>query len=489
MDPQFHTLTSDMQVSKHIFDTLVQRLPSMDIGPGLALSWAPIADDVWEFKLRPNVTFSNGAPFTADDVAFSIDRVAKVPNSPSPVTLYTKRIARVEVVDPLTLRFHTAGMIVDLPQYLDSVFIMSKSAASGPNPEGKSTTQLNAGDGLVGTGPFKFVSWSRGSQIVLERNEFYWGDKPYWKKVTLRPITNPAARVSALLSGGVDLIEDLPTDDAASIKKDPRLTVVSTPSVRLIYVGVNVADDMPPGISGTDGKNPFKDVRVRRAMTEAIDRNALVSRVMDGSAQVAVELMLPGMPGTRKDAKPILYDLAGSQKLMAEAGYPTGFSMTLGAPNGRYVNDLKVAQALASMWGRIGVKTTVDAAAAPIFFKNAETKAYSGFLIGWGDTVMSSRQSALVGTRNDALGTGTTNYGEYSSPAVDELIATAMKTPDEDKRNALLQQVSAKAIDTDVAIFPLYFETTSWGMRKGLTYQARPDQMLLAQYIKPVAAK
>jgi peptide/nickel transport system substrate-binding protein len=291
------------------------------------------------------------------------------------------------------------------------------------------------------------------------------------------------------MSGSVDLIEDLPTDDLASLKKNPKLTVVDTPSVRLIYAGVNVADDMPPGVSGTQGRNPFKDVRVRRALTKAIDREALVNRVMDGAAVAAADLMMPGVPGTRDDAVVVKYDPEGAKKLLAEAGFPSGFSMTLGTPNGRYVNDLKVAQAIASMWGRIGVKASVEASTPPIFFKNLEARAYSGFMKGWGDTTMSARQLSLLGTPDVAKGTGASNHGGYSDPEVDRLIATAFGTVDDQRRSALLQQASAKAIDTDVAVMPLYFEKTSWGMRKGLTYAARPDQWLLAQFVKPVASK
>jgi peptide/nickel transport system substrate-binding protein len=265
--------------------------------------------------------------------------------------------------------------------------------------------------------------------------------------------------------------------------------VVDTPSVRLIYLGVDIADEMPPGLSGTQGRNPFKDVRVRRALTQAIDRQGLVDRVMDGGALAAADLMMPGAPGTRSDAVVVKYDPEGAKKLLAEAGFPSGFSMTLGAPNGRYVNDLKVAQAIASMWGRIGVKATVEASAPPIFFKSVEARSYSGFMIGWGDTTMASRQLALLGTRDAAKGTGVVNYGGYSDPEVDRWIATAIGTIDDQQRNALLQQASAKALDTDVAILPLYFERTSWGLRRGLTYPARADQMLMTQFVKPGASK
>lgn len=489
MDPHYHALTTNIQTSMHMFDGLTALDPDLRVIPGLALSWKAVGSDIWEFALRPDVKFSDGSPFTADDVAFTIERVGKVLNSPSPLTISTRGIQRVEVVDSLTVRLHTEGPRPLVPRNLANVAIMSRKAASGPNPEGKSTAQLNRGDGLVGTGPFKFVSWSRGGEVVLKRNDTYWGAKPYWDKVRMRVLSNPAARVNALMSGGVDLVEDPPTDDIAQLRKDPKLTIQETPSVRLMFLAINVADDNVPGLTGTNGKNPLKDVRVRRALSAAIDRDALVEQVMGGFGSPAAELMLPGTPGTRSDAVVVKHDPQQARALLAEAGYPNGFTMSLGTPNGRYLNDLKVAQAVASMWSRVGVKTTVEASSPAIFFKNMMAKAYGSTLGGWADVEMSGRARALIGTRNDAKGWGTTNWGGYSNAEVDALIESASTTLDDEQRSALLQQVSAKAIDTDLAVLPLYFERSAWGMRRGLTYAVRPDQQTLARFVTPSDTK
>ena len=489
MDPHYHAITTNIQLSLQMFDGLTALDAKLQVVPALALSWKTVASDIWEFALRPGVKFSDGSPFTAEDVAFSIERVAKVPNSPSPLTIATRGIQRVEVVDPLTVRVHTDGPRPLVPTGLVNLSIMSSKAAAGPNPEGKSTAELNQGDGLVGTGPFKFVSWSRGGDIVLERNDTYWGPSPYWAKVRLRPLSNAAARVNALVSGGVDLVEDPPIDDLARLKKDPRLTIQETPSVRLMFLAFNLADDSVPGITGTGGKNPLKDVRVRRALSEAIDRKALVAQVMGGFGSPAAELMLPGSPGARSDAVVVKHDPQHARKLLAEAGFPNGFTLSLGSPNGRYQNDLKVAQAVASMWSRVGVKTTVEAASPAIFFKNMMAKAYSSTLGGWGESESTARARALVSSRNDAKGWGTANWGGYANAEVDALIDAAVHTLDDAQRSALLQQVAAQAVDTDVAVLPLYFERSAWGLRRGLSYAVRPDQQTRAQFVTPSDGK
>lgn len=280
MDPQYHALTPNTQISQTIFDTLVATDAQLKPVPALAESWT-VDGKVWTFKLRPGVKFSDGSPFTAEDVVFTYDRVPKVPNSPSPFTLYLGSVAKAEAVDPMTLRITTKEVAPNLLVNLAQLPIMSKKAASGPAAEGKTTTELNSGDGLIGTGPYKFVSWKRGAEFVLARNENYWGKKPVWDKVIYRPISNAAARVAALLAGDVDMIEDPPTDDLPKLKGDKKLYVEETPSVRVVYVALDQYAEPSPGIQGTD-KNPLKDKRVREALSLALNRDALVERVMGG---------------------------------------------------------------------------------------------------------------------------------------------------------------------------------------------------------------
>ncbi|KCB48743.1 ABC transporter, substrate-binding protein, family 5 [Bordetella hinzii 1277] len=481
MDPQYHALTPNTQISQTLFNSLVETDEKLQPQPALAESWT-VDGKVWTFKLRPNVKFADGSPFTAEDVVFTYDRIPKVPNSPSPFTLYLGSVAKTEAVDPMTVRITTKELAPNLLVNLAQLPIMSKKAASGAAPEGKTTTELNSGDGLVGTGPYKFVSWKRGAELVFARNENYWGPKPAWDKVIYRPMTNAAARVAALLAGDVDLIEDPPTDDLPKLKADKKLFVEETPSVRVVYVALDQFAEPSPGIKGTD-KNPMKDKRVRQALSLALNRDAIVERVMGGVAQPAGNLLPYPMFGASKEhAKAQKPDVEKAKALLKEAGYPNGFEITLGAPSGRYVNDAKVAQAIASMWTRIGVKTNVDAMAPPVFFKNRDSYSFSAYLAGWSVTSgeMSNALTSLLVTRNPEAGLGTTNRSRYSNPAMDALVKEASGTMDDAKRAALLQKASNLAMD-DYAMLPVHFELSVWAMKNDVRYKGRPDQTTLAQ--------
>ncbi len=308
MDPQYHALTPNIQLSQTLFDPLTCTDPELGIKPCLAESWKA-EGTTWTFKLRPGVKFSDGSPVTAEDVLFTYDRAGKVPNSPSSYKIYLQQVVKVEAPDPMTVKITTAQPYPLVANNLANLPIMSAKAASGPAPEGKTTTELNAGNGLVGAGPYKFVSWKRGAEIVFERNPHYWGPAPAWDRVIYRPISNPAARVAALLAGDVDLIEDPPTDDLARLQKDPKLNVVTKSSNRIIYVALDQHGNETPGIQGTNGKNPLLDRRVREALSLAVDRQALVDRIMGGVATPAAQLLPPPMFGTSsKLVKPATAD-------------------------------------------------------------------------------------------------------------------------------------------------------------------------------------
>lgn len=488
MDPQFHSLTPNTQLSETLFDPLVRTDAVAKPVPSLAESWT-VDGDTWTFNLRKDVTFSDGTPFTAEDVVFTYERVPKVPNSPSSYALYLSSIDRLEVVDPHTLKIITKGPSPVLLPNLSMVPIMSSKAASGDAPEGKTTVELNRGDGLIGTGPYKFVSWKRGAEIVFERNEKYWGEKPAWDRVIYRPITNPAARVAALLAGDVDLIEDPPTDDLPKLKQNKDLYIQETPSVRVIYIALMQGDEVPPGMSGTDGKNPLQDRRVREALSLAIDRQSIVDRVMGGSAMAAANLLAhPGFGASEKHSKAAAADLERAKKLMAEAGYPNGFTMSLGSPAGRYTNDQRIAQVVAAMWARLGVKVDVDTMAPAVFFKQRNAFAFSAYLAGWAASSgeMLNPLNSLVVTKQPELGLGTTNWSKYSNPEADKLVLEASKTMEDDKRAALLEK-AADMIMEDYGILPLQFEMSVWAMKKDVRYDGRADQLTLAQDMKPVA--
>ncbi|KAA9382983.1 ABC transporter substrate-binding protein [Neorhizobium galegae] len=483
LDPQFHVLATNMQVAFAIFEPLVMMNEKLSAKPGLAESWRTVSDTVWEFSLRKDAKFSDGSALTADDVVFTFERVSKVPNSPTAFTLFTRQIVKVEAVDAHTVRIATKQSYPLLITDIANIPIMSKAAASGPAPEGKTTVELNRGEGLVGTGPFKFISWQKGADLVLERNPFYWGKAPEWDKVTYRPMTNAAARAAALLSGDIDVMEDPPTTDLEQFKSNPKLSVSQAPASRIVYIALDQHGEPSPGIKGTGDQNPLKDKRVREALSLSIDRSAIVDRVMGGVAVAAGDLVTPTMFGAvPARANAPAADAAKAKKLLAEAGYPNGFEITLGTPNGRYVNDVRVAQTIAAMWTRVGVKTEVAAAASPVFFKNRDTFQYSAYLAAWGNSTgeVATTLLAQVATRDPATGSGTGNGGRYSNKAVDQLLAQASQALDDKARSELLQKADDIVL-ADFGILPIHFEVPVWALRTGMTYAARADQYTLPQ--------
>src|SRR5262245_59029672 len=367
MDPHFHNLTPNSNVGQHIFETLVARDAAGKLKPGLAESWRAVDDLTWEFRLRKGVKFHDGSDFTAADVVFSLDRVATVPNSPSPFTTYTKQITEKIAVDPYTLRLKSATPYPLMPTDMGTILIVSAKAAAKA-----ATEDFNSGKPTVGTGPFKFVRRQRGDRSELARNGAYWGTKPAWDRVVFRVITSDPTRVASLLSSEVRAIENIPTSDLAKLRSVKDLNIYRTVSVRLMYLHMDTAREKSPFVTDKSGKplerNPLQDLRVRRALSKAINRQALVERVMEGAAVSTSQLMPQGFFGHAPGIKPEPYDPEGARKLLAEAGYPDGFGLTLHAPNNRYVNDEQIAQAIAQMLSKIGVLTKVDAMPSSVFF-------------------------------------------------------------------------------------------------------------------------
>jgi peptide/nickel transport system substrate-binding protein len=486
LDPHFHNLPANNQIALHMFEALVAQDAAQNLVPALAQTWTPLDDRTWEFRLRPDVTFHDGSPFTAEDVVFSIERAARVPNAPAPFTWFTRHIAGIDVIDPLTLRVRTANPAPLLPRELSAIRILSKRAASGPAPEGKTTDQLNRGEGLIGTGPFRFVTWSRGEQLVVERNDSYWGPKPAWQRVIFRPVPNPTVRINALLSGDLDVAESPPAADLPNLAGDSRVVLARTPSHRVFYIHFDQFAEPSPGIPDTGGRNPLKDRRVREALALALDRSALVQQILAGFAVPAAELLPSPMFGTREGIPVQRPDRDRARRLLREAGYPDGFSLLLGTASGRYLHDTKLAEAIAAQWTAIGVRTHVEALAPQAFAKNRDEYRYSAYVAAYATTTgeMSEPLHALVATPNPERGAGWANKGRYSNPAVDAALSEALRTVDTDKRRALLQEASRLAMD-DFAVLPLFFEAAVWALRPGLTYPGRADYLTLAQHVVP----
>jgi len=485
MDPHFHNLTPNNNIGAHVFDTLVMKEPGGRIKPGLAESWRVVDDTTWEFRLRKGVRFHDGSIFTAADVVFSLDRIPNVPNSPSPFTTYTKQVTEKIVVDPWTLRLKSAAPYPQMPIDISTVLIVSSKAAANAT-----TDDFNTGKATVGTGPFRFVRWQKGDRIELARNDEYWGPKSPWDRVTFRVITSDPTRVASLLAGEVGAIENVPTTDLAKLSRNKDLAVYRTVSVRLMYLHLDTARDKTPFATDKAGKpldgNPLKDLRVRRAMSKAINRPALVERVMEGAAVATGQLMPHGFFGYTPALKPERYDPEGARKLLAEAGYPDGFGLTLHAPNNRYVNDEQIAQAIAQMLARVGIQTRVDAMPASVYFSRGSKLEFSFMLVGWGADTMeaSSPLKALLATFNKDKGMGAANRGRYSNPKLDAALEQALATVNDFNRERLLQQATEIGVG-DLGIIPLYHQHNLWAARRGIVYEARADERTFAHEFKP----
>ncbi len=496
LDPHYHNLGPNNAMRRHIFEGLIGQDENQQLRPELAESWQARDDVTWEFRLRKGVKFHDGSAFTAADVIWTLCRIPNVKDSPSSFTIYTRSIVAAEAPDPHTLILRTKKPHPLLPVEMSLIGIIPAPEDAEElryDPAGcdyadwPATEDFNSGKLAVGTGPFRVQEFVKGDRIVLVRNEDYWGEKSPWEKVVFRPITSAAPRVAALLAGDVDLIDNPPVQDIPRLREDPNVEVVSGLSNRVIYLHFDHYQEPTPGVKGTGGKNPFKDRRVREAVSKAIDREAIVERIMGGLAVAASQLVPPGMFGYNPELEVEPYDPERSKQLLAEAGYADGFELVLGTPNDRYINDEKIAQAVAQMLTRVGIRTTVDASTKSVFFRRRNNYEFSFYMAGWGSGTgeASSPLRALVATQNREKGFGGTNRGRYSNPELDALLEQALATVDDAKREKLLQQAMAIAMK-DYAILPLHYEMTSWAFRKGISYRPRMDQYTLATGVTPV---
>jgi peptide/nickel transport system substrate-binding protein len=482
-DPHYHNLAPNNGLAAHIFDRLIHQDERQRLIPGLALSWKAVDEITWEFKLRQGVRFHDGSPFDAQDVLATLRRAPNVPNSPSSFGLYTRGIKDIAVVDPYTVRFKTAKPHALLPNDLSTVNVISRKH------EGASTADFNSGRAAIGTGPFKLAEFVLKDRIVLTRNDGYWGPKSDWQKVIFKLITNDSARVAALLAGDVQMIENVPTTDIQKLKSHKDLSQWVIVSNRVIYLHLDSDREQSPFVTDTSGKplarNPLKDVRVRRAMSKAINRPAIVERLMSGAALPAGQLLPDGFFGISPNLKPEAHDPAEARRLLAEAGYPSGFGLTLHATNNRYVNDEQIAQAVAQMLTQAGINTRVEAMPAATFFPRASKLEFSFILVGWGSGTgeTSSPLRSLLVTVSKEKGTGAANRGRYSNSRLDALVEQALVTVDDQKREKLLAEASEIGI-RDVGIIPLHYQVNVWATRKGLTYAPRTDEYTLAHLVR-----
>jgi peptide/nickel transport system substrate-binding protein len=486
VDPHFQNHGATNGFTTHLFDRLVHQDEKQRLVPGLALSWKTIDDTTWEFKLRQGVKFNDGSIFEAKDVAATLSRVAWVPNSPSSFAVFTRSIKETIVVDPQTIRFKTATPYPLLPNDLSAVGIVSHKQERAP------TADFNSGVAANGSGPYKLVSFTPGDRAVLVRNDDYWGQKPYWKNVTLRFITNAAARVAALLAGDVQLIENVPSADIKRLGETKGIRLDREVSNLFMYLHLDTFRDQANFTMDANGKvldkNPLKDPRVREALSLSIDRKAIVDRVMEGQAMAAAGVVPEGFFGFNPRLKVDAFDPDKAKKLLAEAGYPNGFQLTIHGPNDRFLNDGRILQTVGAMFTRIGVPTKVEAMPLANFLPPASHPNYnfSVILLGWNTNTgeASGTIRGILATVDRDRGWGPSNRGRYSNPQLDKLLNEALATVDNAKREKLLQDAAEIGMK-DHGVLPLYHEVTVWAMRDSIRYKARADQFTLAYEAQP----
>ncbi|MDR7485354.1 MAG: ABC transporter substrate-binding protein [Armatimonadota bacterium] len=481
MDPMLSAISTTFSVQRHIMEPLVDNDPDARVVPVLATSWRALDTLTWEFKLRPGVRFHNGEPFNAESVKFSIERSRD--HARSLLKAYVSLIKEVRIVDDLTVRLVTSEPSPDLVANLaNNVYMLPPRHAREVGDEGLARRP-------VGTGPYRFVEWVRDDRIVLEANPTYWGPKPQATRVTIKPIPEGATRVAALLAGEVDVIESVPIPDIPRVTRSGGYRVLRKQGPRLIFLAMDVHRDRggrhPAGSPGLPegAPNPFKDVRVRQAIYHAVNTKEIVEQVMGGAATPAEQILPPFMFGYNPKVRRPIYDPSRAKRLLAEAGYPNGFSVRLDVTTDRYVNDREVGLALVGMLKRVGIDVTLNGMPRLIYFPRMRAFDTSFQMSGWLTLISSSNWAALLGCVDPKTGYGRANYGRYCNPELDRLIDIMRTEMDEKKRLEAFHK-AAELTRQDVGKIPLYFEELTRGVKAGIEMPVRVDEYVLAADIK-----
>ena len=486
LDPYTLKETTTIAHHAHIYEGLVTRDKDLKLAPALAESWETPEPTRWRFHLRHNVKFHNGDPFTADDVLFSADRIrAKGSNFLSNVPGDAKFVK----VDDYTVDVVLPAPNPILISQWDGWYIMDKkwcdeNNSAAPTPA-SATTPSYASLHENGTGPFMIESHQPGVKTVFKAFPGWWRKPEHnLKEIIFTPIGSDATRVAALLSGEVDVIEPVPIQDIQRVNASGNAKVMTGPELRTIFIGMDEARDELL-FSSVKGKNPFKDIRVREAFYKAIDDEAIKSRVMRGLSTPSALMIAPQLFSLSKDFTRATYDPDGAKKLLAEAGYPDGFEVTMDCPNDRYVNDAAICQAVVGMLARIGIKVDLLAQPKALYFaKVLKPGGYktSFFMLGWTPATMDSQNVLhdIMGCRDDAKDAtrGEANLGGYCNKEVDTLTDKILVEADAAKRDQLIKQAFEIGIK-DFSYIPLHQQSLAWGVSNKVKLTQRADNQVL----------
>lgn len=468
VDPQLNNHAGDRSLALHFWDSLVTSRDGGKLDPGLASSWKSLDDKTWEFKINTAIKWQDGTPVSADDIVFSFQRARSVPGSVASYSGALRSVESATAKDPGTLIVKTSTPNPMLPLEIASIYVVSKHVG-----EKARTEDYNSGKAVVGTGPYKFISYTPGDRTVFERNPSYWGPKPQWDKVTYRFINNGAARTAALLAGDVDVIDKVAVTDVEKLRKDPKVSVYTYPGLRVLLLQPTLREGPNEFITDNAGKvldkNPLTDLRVRQALSLGINRKAIVDRVLQGTVTEANQWMPKNSFGYNPEVKDIAYNAEQAKKLLAEAGYPQGFQISIHVPGDRYPQAPETVQAVAQFWSRIGVKTKVEVVPWSVYSGRASKNEYAVSVIAWGNGTGEAGYGLLqtLASYDPKRGRGINNWGRYSNENVDKALDAATVEFDARRREAIFRH-AAKLVTDDVGHIPLFHYQNIWAAKKGL---------------------
>jgi peptide/nickel transport system substrate-binding protein len=474
-----------------IYETLVTRGKELKVEACLATSWQIVNPTTTRFKLRANVKFHDGTPFTADDVVFSIQRALADTSNFKP---YLAGVKEAKKVDDLTVDILTDGPAPVLVPQLTEVRIMSRAWATKHNvlkpQDFKAKEETYASRNANGTGQFILKSREADVKTVAVLNSNWWGiaagkAEGNVDEMVYMPIKQDSTRLAALLSGEIDFVLDPPPQDIPRLKQDPKIKVVEGMENRTIFLGMDQWRDELQG-SDVKGKNPFKDKRVREAFAKALDLNAIKTQVMRGLSVPTAVMYAPQVDGYPKELDKVKApDREGAKKLMAEAGYPNGFEVQLDCPNNRYVNDEKICVAVAGMLSQINVKVKVNAMPRAQYFPKIQNFDTSFYMLGWGVPTFDSQYAlqSLIRTVIPKTADGDYNFGKYSNAKVDEAI-DKLKTEVDPKKRAALALEASRIHQAEFGHLPLHFQVIPWAMRSNVSVVHRADNKLTVKWVK-----
>jgi peptide/nickel transport system substrate-binding protein len=487
-DPHSQNENLTNNINQLIYEFLIVRDKKLGLQPALAESWTQVNPTTWRFKLRPGVRFHDGTPFTADDVVFSFERARA---DSSQLRAYSNASGIPKKIDDLTVEFTTNGPNPIELEHINTINIMSKAwceknHATKPQNYTQKEDMITAHQ-ANGTGPYMLKTREPDVKTVLVKNPNWWGIKAGQfegnaDEVVYTPIVSDATRVAALLSGEVDLVNDPPPQDVPRLRETPGIKVLEGTENRIVFIGMDQARDELL-YSSVKGKNPFKDKRVRQALYHAIDIEAIKKNTMRGLSQPSGAMLPSPLTSTPEIEKRLPYDKERAKALLAEAGYPNGFEVTLDCPNNRYVNDEKICQALAAMWAQIGLKVAVNAMPRAQYFPKLEKTDTSLYVLGWGGATIDAifiLQPVL--STYSGKGDGDYNYGRYSNAKLDAL-TTKIKTNmnPEDRLGQIHEALLAHNAETNH--IPLHRQVIPWATRDNVTAVHRADNNVIPYWV------